>query len=124
MRILAAVGPLDTQTLLEAVDRSRRFRDRTPFSAGDLEAALQHSGAALAADGRWSAPSKTDGPDRYRAIVTTAAGRDLTRADMIQVLIDAGYSRASATGRMSSSHPLFHRVGPNHYRVIGTDTEK
>ena len=123
MRILAAVGPLHTETLIEAIVRSRRFRDRTPFSAGDLEAPLQHSGAALTTDGRWSAPSKAVGTDRYRAIVTAGAGSDLTRADMIRVLTDAGYSRASANGRMSSSHPLFRRVGPNHHRVIGTDTD-
>ena len=119
MRILAAVGPLDTETLLEAIVRSRRFRDRRSFSAGDLEAALQHSGAALTADGRWSVTAENDGPDRYREIVTIAAGRDLTRADMLQVLINAGYNRASAIGRMSSSHPLFVRIDRNRYRVIG-----
>ena len=59
-------------------------------------------------------------PDRYRVIVDAAAGRDLTRADMIDVLITAGYSRSSAIGRMSSSHPLFHRVGPDLYRVISS----
>ena len=45
-------------------------------------------------------------------IVERAAGRDLTRAGMIEILISAGYTRSSATGRMSSSHPLFERVGP------------
>ena len=59
-------------------------------------------------------------PDRYRVIVDAAAGRDLTRADMIDVLVTAGYSRSSAIGRMSSSHPLFHRVGPDLYRVISS----
>jgi hypothetical protein len=57
-------------------------------------------------------------PDRYRVIIDAAGGRDLTRADMIEVLITAGYRRSSAIGRMSSSHPLFHRVGPDLYRVI------
>jgi hypothetical protein len=53
-------------------------------------------------------------------IIDAAAGRDLTRADMIDVLITAGYSRSSAIGRMSSSHPLFQRVGPDRYRVISS----
>jgi hypothetical protein len=43
-------------------------------------------------------------PDRYRVIVGLAAGRDLTRAEMITILITAGYRESSATGRMSSSH--------------------
>lgn len=122
-RILAAAGPLDTRTLLDAVGRSRRFRGRKPFSATDLESALQRTGALLASDGRWHAPTWVDVPDRYLAIAR-AAGNDLTRADMIQVLTDVGYSHASANGRMSSSHPLFRRVGSNRYRVIGTDTGK
>ena len=39
---------------------------------------------------------------------------------MIEILISAGYTRSSATGRMSSSHPLFERIGPNRYRLIET----
>jgi hypothetical protein len=58
-------------------------------------------------------------PDRYRVIVGLAAGRDLTRAEMITILITAGYRESSATGRMSSSHPLFRRTGPDRYRLIG-----
>jgi hypothetical protein len=77
-------------------------------------------GAVMGPDGSWAAPAGVPVPDRYRAIVDAAGGRDLTRADMIQVLINAGYTRSSATGRMSSSHPLFHRVGPDRYRVITT----
>jgi len=119
MRILAAYGPLDTQPLLEAVGRSRRFRGRRFFSARDLDTVLRRAGAVLSPDGSWHAPSGTGVSDRYRWIVATAAGRDLTRPEMIQVLIDAGYSYASATGRMSSSHPLFRRVGPDRYRVVG-----
>ena len=61
-------------------------------------------------------------PDRYRVIVERAAGRDLTRAGMIEILISAGYTRSSATGRMSSSHPLFERIGPDRYRLNGTPT--
>lgn len=123
LRVLAAVGPLGTKTLLESVLRSRRFRDRRPFSVTDLESALTRCGARASA-GRWSAPTGVDVPDRYRSVIAFATGRDLTRAEMIQVLIDAGYSRSSANGRMSSSHPLIQRVGPNRYRVIDTDTAR
>jgi len=38
---------------------------------------------------------------------------------MIDILLTAGYSRSSAEGRMSSSHPLFERTGPDRYRLIG-----
>jgi hypothetical protein len=41
---------------------------------------------------------------------------------MIAVLTAAGYSHTSADGRMSSSHPLFTRTGPDRYRIIGTTT--
>jgi hypothetical protein len=52
-------------------------------------------------------------------IVTLAASRELTRAEMIDILVTAGYRESSATGRMSSSHPLFRRTGPDRYRLIG-----
>ncbi len=39
---------------------------------------------------------------------------------MIDVLTGAGYSPASAGGRMSSSHPLFTRAGPDRYLLIGS----
>ena len=117
-RVLAAVGPLEDDTLLAAVTRSRRFRHRTPLTATSLAAALSALGAVRGPDGRWSAPPGLITPDRYQVIVTGAAGRELTRTQMIEVLITAGYSRSSATGRMSSSHPLFTRVAPDRYRVI------
>jgi hypothetical protein len=58
-------------------------------------------------------------PERYRVIVTLAAGRDLTRAEMIDILLAAGYRESSATGRLSSCHPLFRRTGPDRYRLVG-----
>ena len=89
-RVLTAVGPLDTETLLEAVDRSRRFRHRTPFTATELSTALTAAGAEEGSDGRWHAPSGVRVSDRYRVIVERAADRDLTRAGMIEILICAG----------------------------------
>ncbi len=56
---------------------------------------------------------------RYRVIATLAAGRDLTRVEMIDILLTAGYRESSATGRMSSSHPLFRHTGPDRHRLIG-----
>src|SRR6476620_532562 len=57
--------------------------------------------------------------DRDQVIVTRAAGREITRAEMIEILLAAGYRESSATGRMSSSHPLFQRTGPGWYRLVG-----
>jgi hypothetical protein len=106
-QVLSAVDPLDLHTLLTAVERFRRFRNRKPLTATDLAAALTTIGAVPGPDGHWAAPPSVTAPDRYRVIVATGGGRDLTRADMIDVLITAGYSRNSANGRMTSSHPLF-----------------
>ena len=41
---------------------------------------------------------------------------------MIAVLLRAGYSANSANGRMSPSNPLFERIAPDRYRVIGEHT--
>ena len=56
-----AVGPLDTETLLEAIDRSRRFRDRTPFSASGSRGGAAAVGCCPRRDGRWHAPTRTFG---------------------------------------------------------------
>ena len=119
-RVLAAVGPLPLDTLFAAVARSRRFRTRTSLSATGLAAGLTGVGATASPDGSWHPPPGTAVPARYRVIVDTADRRDLTRQEMILVLIAAGYSRTSAGGRMSSSHPLFTRTGPDRYQVIGS----
>jgi len=76
-------------------------------------------GCTLGPADRWHPPAGVVAPDRYRVIVTLAAGRDLTRAEMIDILLTAGYRESSATGRMSSSHPLFRRTGPDTYRLVG-----
>lgn len=120
-RLLAAVGPLPLDVVHGAVTRGRRFRRRTPFTAGELEAALNAAGGVAGSDGRWHAPTNVPVTDRYRVIVEQAAGQEsLTRAGMIEILSGAGYTRSSASGRMSSSHPLFERAGPDRYRLIGT----
>jgi hypothetical protein len=38
---------------------------------------------------------------------------------MIDILLAAGYRESSAVGRMSTSHPLFRRIGPDRYRLVG-----
>lgn len=121
-RILTTVGSLDLDTLYAAVQRSRRFRHRNPLTTTELDTALLVAGAVQGPGRQWQPPPFGHGvlPARWRAIVTAGAGRDLTRGKMIDILIAAGYSRSSATGRMSTSHPLFRRVGPDHYRIIGT----
>jgi hypothetical protein len=119
VRLLTTVGPLDPPAMAAAIARNRRFRTRNPLSDSDLAAALTAVGCTLNRDGRWHPPGGVNAPDRYRVIVGLAAGRDLTRAEMITILITAGYRESSATGRMSSSHPLFRRTGPDRYRLIG-----
>jgi hypothetical protein len=119
VRVLTAVGPLDLPAMVAAITRSRRFRTRNPLTDSDLAAALTEVGCTLDRDGRWHPPGGVKAPDRYRMIVGLAAGRDLTRAEMITILITAGYRESSATGRMSSTHPLFRRTGPDRYRLIG-----
>ena len=104
-QLLAAVGPLDLDTLHTAIIRSRRFRTREPLSHNDLAAALSAIGGSQQ-NGHWRHPHGMTALARYAHIVA-AAGRDLTRQQMIDILIAAGYSRASATGRMSTSHPRF-----------------
>jgi hypothetical protein len=42
---------------------------------------------------------------------------------MIHILTDAGHSPTSAGGRMSPSHPLFTRTGPDRYRLIGQSVD-
>ena len=74
----------------------RRFR-RDPPDPEALTAAL--TAMRLAApdpDGTWHATASARAAARYRAIAAAAPGRDLTRRDMIEVLIGAGYSAASA----------------------------
>jgi hypothetical protein len=116
--VLAAVGPLDLPALAAVIARSRRFRVRNPLSDGDLAAALTTAGCTLDQDGRWNPPTEVVAPERYRVIVTLAFGRDLTRAEMIDILLTAGYRESSATGRLSSSHPLFRRTAPDTYRLV------
>jgi hypothetical protein len=68
---------------------------------------------------RWHPPAGAISSERDHVIVTRAAGREITRAEMIDILLAAGYRESSATGRMSSSHPLFQRTGPGWYRLVG-----
>jgi hypothetical protein len=119
IRLLATIGPLDLDSMFAAIGRCRRFRIRDPLTPRDLVAALDMLGASRGTDLLWHAPSGTPVPDRYRSIVDAAAGVDLTRQQMIDVLIAAGYTPSSATGRMSSSHPLFERIDADRYRIIG-----
>jgi hypothetical protein len=120
IRLLATIGPLDIDAIVAAIGRCRRFRVRDPLTAKDLVAALDSLGATRGNDMLWHSPSGAEVPARYRCIVEAAAGFDLTRQQMIDVLIAAGYTPSSATGRMSSSHPLFERIDHDRYRIIGS----
>lgn len=117
-RFLTAAGPLTLPTIQAAVTRGRRFRDRKPLSDSDLAAALIAVGCTVDDDHRWHPPAGATPTDQDRGIVIAAGDRKLTRQEMISILIEAGYSRNSANGRMSSSHPLFQQTGPDQYRLI------
>src|SRR4051812_9474663 len=56
-------------------------------------------------------------PARYGVIVSLATERVLTRGELIDILLAAGY-RERPPGRVSSPHPLFRRSGPNRNRLI------
>ena len=120
IRILAATGPLDMSTLLDALTRARRWKDPNPLTAETLAAVLTAVGATQNTDGDWQAPPGSPVPDRYRAIVTAGARRDLTRQEVVDILTVAGYTASSADGLMTSTHPLFTRTSRNQYRVLTT----
>ena len=122
VRVLAATGPLDLPALAAVVARTRRFRARNPLSDVELAAALTTVGCTPDRDGRWRPPAGVGAPDRYRLIALLATGRDLTHAEIIDILLAAGYRESSATGRLSSCHPLFRRTGPDQYPLVG-DTQ-
>ena len=104
-----------------AIERSRRFQSAQPLTAHRLTAALTAIGATHDEQGRWHAPDDVTAPDRYRSLVAHAAGRDLTRSQMIDALIAAGYAPTSAGARKISNHPLIRHTGPNRYRFVGQD---
>ncbi len=118
IRILAATGPLDMSTLLGALTRARRWKEPTTLTAESLAAALMAVGATQEVDSRWQAPPGSPIPDRYRVIIAAGAGKDLTHAEVINILLAAGYTASSAAGLMTATHPLFIRTGRNRYRVL------
>jgi len=115
LRLLTAVGPLTLPTIAAAVARSRRFRDRDPVSDADLAAAMRAAGCTTDDLDRCHPPAGALPADRDQVIVTRAAGREMTRAEMIDILLAAGY-REKFRNR---AHPLFQRTGPGSYRLVG-----
>ena len=51
--------------------------------------------------------------------MTVAAGRELTRTEMVAALVDAGYGAAFAEDRCIRNHPLVRHVGHDSYRLVG-----
>ena len=80
--------------------------------------ALCRVGATLDEHGRWHTPPGRAAPSRWRAVADAAAGRVLSRGDLIVVLVAARYT-APAAEALSIRHPLFIRVAPNRYRLVG-----
>lgn len=123
-RVLAAVGPLPLVELHAAVERSRRHRSLPPPTPRELAIALTALGATIDNQNQWQAPHDVAAPARYRALDLAAAGRTLTRGQMINALQDAGYARTSASSRKISTHPLIRHVGTDSYRIIGPTTTR
>ena len=118
-RVLAAVGPQTLPTLVQSVHRSRRFRDHRRLIEGDdLAVALVEVGAVVDEQGRWHAPPGWPASVRDSRVVSTAAGRDLTRRELSEVLIAAGYSPVSASGRTVDTHPMIRKVAGDRYRIV------
>ena len=119
IRLLAAAGPVDAATLVGAITRSHQYKHRRPVTLEHLTAALTSPGATHEEQGRWHAPTGTSISKAPRGDGAAAgAGRDMSRQDMIHVLITAGYT-PSAAGLMSRAHPMFTRIAHIRYRVHG-----
>jgi hypothetical protein len=91
------------------------------LSDGDLALALTAVGCTPDQDGQWHPPVGVGAPYRYRAIVTLAAGRDLTRAEMIDVPTGCrvpGEFRDRADEFVSSG--CSGAPGLDTYRLVGT----
>lgn len=119
VRVLATVGPLPLDELHPAIVRARRFKSHSPITAQRLAIALSVAGVTRDEQGRWQAPTDATPPDRYQALATIAAGRDLTRSEMIHALLAAGYAPNSARTGQINDHPLIQRTGPNRYQLVG-----
>ena len=65
------------------------------------------------------APHTSPVPGHRRA----AAGRDLTRQEMIHILTEAGCSPTSAGGRRGPLPSLVTHTGPDRYRLIGQSVD-
>lgn len=118
-RVLATVGPLPLVELHAAVERSRRHRSLPPPTPCDLAIALTALGATIDDQNQWHAPHDVAAPARYRALGMHAAGRTLTRSQMINALQDAGYARTSASSRKISTHLTWPpATGPRVVRVL------
>jgi len=86
-------------------------------TADELAAGLLAVHATLA-DGLWHEPAGAIAPARYRLVATALGDRDVSRGELIEALVGAGYTRSSAAGRTITTHPLITHVGPARYRLI------
>lgn len=60
-------------------------------------------------------------PQRYRTVAVAARGRELTRREMIALLVDAGYLRLGGRDQRPPSPVPW--VGPSRYRQIRNRTD-
>ena len=88
------------------------------ITAERLATVLGAVGAIRDDQGRWREPADATAPDRYQALAAIAAGCDLTRSEMVQALLAAGYAPMSASIRKIDDHPLIRRTGPDQYQLL------
>ena len=59
--------------------------------------------------------------ERDFRVGSMATGRELTRSELSAVLIAAGSSPVSASGRTVASHPLIRKVSSDRYRLVADE---
>lgn len=121
LRVLAALGPLSTETLCQAVNRARQPTAALPaMKAGQLREGLRLRGATHNADSdTWAAPVGVVAADRdARLVDALRASGPLTRVQLHQVLLEVGYTARTPQSPIVDRNPLIRKTGPNRYELL------
>ena len=98
VRLLAAVGPLTTNELLDAHRRARQYRSTELLTADELGLGLTYLQAAYdPSSGTWTAPSGIAVSGHAgKLLIAITPGADYRRQDLLEALIAAGLSKNTA----------------------------
>lgn len=122
LRVLAALGPLPIEVLVEAVNRSRQPTAALPaMTASELENGLRFRDAIYDPDAStWAAPKVVAAGERDVALVAAVrAAGPLTRVQLHQVLLQVGYAARTPQSPIVDRNPLIRRTAPNRYELCG-----